>query len=69
MAFYLGLDLGGTNIKAGVVDVNGESLSHASIPTPLSRAPREVIDATTRVADHTGCSPSPGSRIGSSAAS
>ena len=31
--FFLGIDLGGTNIKAGVVDDRGQPLSHLSIET------------------------------------
>lgn len=32
-AYWLGIDLGGTNIKAGVVDDEGRPLGRASIPT------------------------------------
>ncbi len=31
--FFLGIDLGGTNIKSGVVDNNGRPLSSVSLPT------------------------------------
>ena len=31
--FYLGIDLGGTNIKSGVVDDDGHPFSHVSLPT------------------------------------
>jgi glucokinase len=31
--FYLGIDLGGTNVKSGVVDHDGRPLSHCSRPT------------------------------------
>ena len=34
MAYYVGIDLGGTNIKAGVVDEKGELLNKLSIKTP-----------------------------------
>lgn len=38
-AIFLGLDLGGTNVKAGVVSDSGEVLSSASISTEGSRGP------------------------------
>lgn len=37
--FYLGIDLGGTNVKAGVVTHGGESLSKVSVPTEADRGP------------------------------
>lgn len=45
--FYLGLDLGGTNVKAGVVDATGRLIGHVSVPTGKSDkdlAPAQVID-------------------------
>ncbi|HVS73363.1 MAG TPA: ROK family protein [Phycisphaerae bacterium] len=33
MPHYLGLDLGGTNVKAGVTDAAGRLLAHVSLPT------------------------------------
>lgn len=36
---FLGLDLGGTNVKAGVVSDSGQVLSSASVPTEGSRGP------------------------------
>ena len=33
--FFVGVDLGGTNIKAGVVDDEGRPLSHLSVPTEV----------------------------------
>src|SRR5436190_6698421 len=56
--FYLGLDLGGTNVKAGVVDDAGQILHHVSVPTGSS--PRDMaagkviarmIDAAHQVMD------------------
>jgi len=35
--FYLGIDVGGTNIKIGVVDDAGKTLSHGSTPTEAKR--------------------------------
>ena len=40
---YLGVDLGGTNIKAGVVDDAGRPLSRVSIPTQAERGPEVGI--------------------------
>ena len=37
--YYLGIDLGGTNVKAGVVGHHGTSLSHISVPTEADRGP------------------------------
>ncbi|MCE9526905.1 MAG: ROK family protein [Planctomycetales bacterium] len=39
--FYVGIDLGGTNIKAGVVDDLGRSLSWHSIPTNPDNGPED----------------------------
>lgn len=36
--YYLGIDLGGTNVKAGVVDGRGNLLDHVSLPTAAGRA-------------------------------
>ena len=40
--FFVGLDLGGTNIKVGVVDNVGRSLSWLSIPTEADRGPEDA---------------------------
>jgi glucokinase len=40
----VGIDLGGTNIKAGVVDGNGKLLSRTSIPTDAAKGRDVVID-------------------------
>ncbi len=41
--FYLGLDLGGTNIKAGVVDDDGRIASAIRLPTAADRGPDHGI--------------------------
>lgn len=41
--YYIGVDLGGTNIAAGIVDENGKILRKNSIPTGAEREPDEVI--------------------------
>ena len=43
MAHYIGIDLGGTNIKAGVTDENGRALAKVSVPTEGDRGPDVVI--------------------------
>lgn len=35
--YYLGVDLGGTNIKAALVDADGAIIKEASTPTKLPR--------------------------------
>lgn len=37
--FYLGIDLGGTNVKSGVVDDDGHALSMVSLPTEAIKGP------------------------------
>ncbi len=39
---YVGIDLGGTNIAAGVVDENGKILTSASVPTDAERGPEAI---------------------------
>ena len=41
--YYLGIDLGGTNIKSGVVDDVGEPLSSVSLETEADRGPEVGI--------------------------
>ena len=41
--YYIGIDLGGTNIAAGIVDEKGNLLRKASIPTGAEREADEVI--------------------------
>lgn len=41
--YYIGVDLGGTNIAAGIVDEKGNLLRKASIPTGAEREADEVI--------------------------
>ncbi len=44
MKYYLGVDLGGTNIAVGVVNENFEIVKKGSTPTGASREPDEIID-------------------------
>ena len=41
--YYIGVDLGGTNIAAGIVDEKGNLLRKASVPTGAEREADEVI--------------------------
>jgi glucokinase len=41
--FYAGLDVGGTNIKAGVVDCEGTPLGKASVPTEAIKGPENGV--------------------------
>ncbi len=48
--YYLGIDLGGTNIVAGVVDENGTIIVKASCKTNAPRTPEEICDDMAAVA-------------------
>ena len=50
MHHYLGLDLGGTNIKAGVVDEHGKLLAKVSTPTEGQGGPDIVINRMAEAA-------------------
>ncbi|MCR5058131.1 MAG: ROK family protein [Clostridiales bacterium] len=43
MGYYCGIDLGGTNIKAGIVDGEGKLLNKLSIKTNADRTMEEII--------------------------
>jgi len=43
MAYYVGIDLGGTNIKAGIVDDEGKLLNKESIKTNADRPMVDII--------------------------
>ena len=42
MAYFIGVDIGGTNLKSGVVDDNGIIISESSIPTGADR-PQDIV--------------------------
>jgi glucokinase len=46
--FYLGIDLGGTNIQSGVVDDTGRSVSSVSIETQADRGPEVGVENLAR---------------------
>lgn len=41
--YYLGIDLGGTNIAIGVVDENNQIVIKDSVPTKAQRPPEEIV--------------------------
>ena len=41
--YYLGIDLGGTNIAVGVVDENCKIVKKGSVPTKAEREADEII--------------------------
>lgn len=51
MAFRVRIDLGGTNIKAGIVNENHEILLEKSIPTLAHRPADEVIHDMAKLAE------------------
>jgi glucokinase len=57
-ACYLGIDLGGTNIKSGVVDDDGRVLSSVSVPTEAERGAvaglDQLAEAGRRAVDESG---------------
>ena len=50
MAYYIGLDLGGTNIKAGVVDEKARVVTKISVVTNAQNGPDAVIAALVTAA-------------------
>ena len=42
--FFAGVDLGGTNIKLGVVDDRGQTLARSAIPTEVPDGPQAAIE-------------------------
>src|SRR5579862_9784839 len=48
---YLGIDVGGTNIKAGVVTESGRPLAKASLPTHAERGIEHGLDVIYRAAE------------------
>ena len=53
--YYIGIDLGGTNVAAGMVDEGGKLLGKASIPCPRgSEAIADAIAQAARLAHREG---------------
>lgn len=49
MAYYIGLDLGGTNIKGGLVDDNANTLAERTVATEADQGPSHVMDRLAMV--------------------
>lgn len=48
MHYAIGIDIGGTNIKIGLVSDSGELLENSAIPTPPSKTLSDVVAAATQ---------------------
>ncbi len=48
--YYLGIDVGGTNIKIGVVDDLGSTMSHSSTPTEAKRGAEAGVETIGNLA-------------------
>lgn len=44
MSHYIGLDLGGTNIKSCIINRDGDVLAERSVPTDADKGPDAVVD-------------------------
>ena len=53
MAYFIGLDLGGTNLKAGMLDQDANILCKFSVPTEAAEGPDHVIDVMVHAAERT----------------
>ena len=49
MKYYLGLDVGGTNLAAGIVDENYHLLHKESIPAGAGRSVEDIIEDMAKV--------------------
>jgi len=47
--YYIGIDLGGTNIAAGIVDDEGKIVKKASVKTGRTRKPDEIVEDMCRL--------------------
>jgi glucokinase len=48
MKHYIGVDIGGTNIKIGIVDEKGKALAHDSFSTDAQAGPQAVVNAISQ---------------------
>ncbi len=66
--YYVGVDLGGTNVKAGVVDDLGRPMSWLSVPTDTPKGPedgaRRMGQAVAEAVAQAGLQPSDINRVG-----
>ena len=49
MNYTIGIDLGGTNIAAGLVDENYKIIRKTSVPTEARRSADEITEAMAKV--------------------
>lgn len=49
MTLFLGIDIGGTAIKAGLLDEGGRVLDRAAAPTPMPPTPEAIVDRVARL--------------------
>jgi len=47
--FFWGIDIGGTNIKLGLVDEQGRTVAYQSIPTQEPQGPQAAVERTAQV--------------------
>ena len=68
LPLFVGIDVGGTNIKLGLLDSHGQKLAYDSIPTDVKRGPDDAVarmaDAVGKLLIHAGAKPSDVARIG-----
>ena len=50
--YYLGIDLGGTKIAAGIVDADGRIIKKASVPTGRTRNSDEIVEDMCLLAEN-----------------
>jgi glucokinase len=50
--YFIGIDVGGTNIKFGLVDNNGQTLAHHSIPTQQDKGAEDACRRMTDAVEH-----------------
>ena len=51
--YYIGIDLGGTNIACGIVDVNGKLLTKKSCKTGADRPVDEIMSDMAKLVEDT----------------
>ena len=51
LPFFAGVDVGGTNIKIGLVDDQGSTLGQTSIPTEEPKGPADAIARVKKALD------------------
>lgn len=55
MKYYIGIDLGGTNIAAGLTDERGKILEKGSVPTKSGRPAGEIVEDMAVLANSLVC--------------